>query len=202
MSLGTRFRSCSGATSLKTSVGAALIGVALLGGTMGAALAQDASPEASPAASPVAAATWVTQVPVEAEVVFEGDRASVGVVLTDIAEINVASLESRPYLILQTDNQGEVAQNVVVLMVPEGFDATTAAYPSTEADLPEGATAVGGYSVEPGSQTAAVFQDLAVGSYVIVTDGGLVVPFAITERAELDVPNIFETPEDEGTPAA
>jgi hypothetical protein len=145
-------------------------------------------------------ASWVEQVAVEADVTFDGDRASVGVKLGEIAEINVAAFETRPYIILQTDNQTEMAQNVAVFMVPEGFDVTTFTMPATEADLPEGVTAVGGYAVAPGTQTAAVFMDLAPGSYVLVTDSGLNVPFMVNERVEIDVPDLFETPE--GTPAA
>lgn len=196
MSLGTRFRLNSEAHSLRNSVGAALVGVMMLGGTAGMTVAQ----EASPAASPVASVSWVEQVPVEAEVMFDGDRASVGVVLNDEeTTINVASIEVRPYIILQTDNQTEVAHNAVLFMVPEGFDAATFTFPASEADLPEGVTAVGGYAVEPGSQTAAVFEGLEVGSYLLATDGGLMVPFAVSDVVELDVPDIFAEPE--GTPA-
>jgi hypothetical protein len=200
MSLGSRFRLSPEATSLKSAVGAALIGIALLGGTYGAAAAQDASPEASPMASPVAAIDWIDQVPMEADVEFDGDRASVGVVLGEIAEINVAEIETRPYVILQTANNTETAQNAAVFSVPEGFDATTFAFPASEADLPEGVTAVGTFQVAPGEQAAAVFEGLAEGSYVVATDGGLNVAFAVIPAADLGVPDIFAEPE--GTPAS
>jgi hypothetical protein len=196
MSFGTRFRLQSEAHSLRNTMGAALAGMLLLGGTAGMTVAQ----EASPAASPVASVSWAVQVPVEADVVFDGDRASVGVVLSaEETTINVASIETRPYIILQTDNQTDAVHNAVLFMVPEGFDATTFTFPASEADLPEGVTAIGGYAVEPGSQTAAVFEGLEVGSYLLATDGGLMVPFAVVEAAELDVPDIFAEPA--GTPA-
>lgn len=203
MSFGSRFRITAETTSsLRTTVGAALVGAALLGGSLGLAGAQDASPEASPEASPmaspVAVIAWIEQVKMESETEFDGDRASVGVVLGEIAEINVASIETRPYVILQTDNQTESAQNVAVFSVPEGFDATTFTFPASEADLPEGVTVVGGFQVAPGEQAAAVFENPAEGSYVLATDGGLSVPFDVVPAAEIEVPDILGTPE--GTP--
>jgi hypothetical protein len=191
MSVGTRFRSQPEAPSLKSTLGAALIGVALLGGTAGMTLAQ----EASPAASPVAVATWIEEVQVESEVTFDGDSSSVGVVLGEIAEINVASFETRPYVILQTANETETDLQAAVFSVPEGFDATTFSFPASEADLPEGVTAVGSYTVPAGEQTAAVFTDMAPGSYVVATNTGLSVAFAVTEPVDLDVPDIFASPE-------
>lgn len=199
MSLGTRFRMSSETTSsLRTTVGAALVGAALLGGSLGWVGAQDASPEASPMASPVAAITWIEAVSLETETEIDGDRASVGVVLAEEAVINVAEIEIRPYIILQTDNQTETAQNVAVFSVPEGFDATTFTFPASEADLPEGVTPVGTYQVAPGAQSAAVFPDLAEGNYIVATDGGITIPFAVTPVVDLEVPDLFATPE--GTP--
>lgn len=197
MSFGTRFRTSPEATSsLKTTVGAALIGAALLGGSLGLAGAQDASPEASPMASPVATIDWIEQVVTEAETELEGDRASVGVVLAEEPVINVAEIEIRPNIILQTDNQTETAQNVAVFAVPADYDATAFAFPASEADLPEGVTAIGGYQVAPGEQYAAVFSDLLVeGTYVVATDGGLTIPFAVIPLVDLDVPDIFASPE-------
>lgn len=197
MSLGTRFRtSPETISSLRTTVGAALIGAALLGGSLGLAGAQDASPEASPSASPVATIDWIDQVATEAETEFDGDRASVGVVLGEEPVINVAAIEVRPYIILQTDNQSEAVQNVAVFAVPADYDATTFAFPASEADLPEGVTAVGGYQVAPGEQYAAVFDGLLVeGTYVVATDGGMTIPFAVTPMVEIDVPDVFASPE-------
>ena len=60
MSLGTRFRMASETTSRRTTVGAALVGIALLGGSLGGAVGQEASPSASPEASPVAVAPGLT----------------------------------------------------------------------------------------------------------------------------------------------
>src|SRR5690349_13306978 len=125
MSVGTRFRSQPEAPSLKSTLGAALIGVAMLGGTAGMTLAQ----EASPAASPVAVVTWIDEVQVESEVTFDGDSSSVGVILGEIAEINVPSFETRPYVILQTANNTESDLQAAVFMVPEGYDATTFVFP-------------------------------------------------------------------------
>lgn len=199
MSFGTRFRMHPETTSsLRTTVGAALIGAALLGGSLGLAGAQDASPEASPMASPVATIDWIDQVPMEAETEFDGDRASVGVVLGDEPVINVAEIEARPYIILQTDNQSEAAQNVAVFSVPAEYDATTFVFPASEADLPEGVTPVGAYQVAPGEQYAAVFEGLAEGTYVVATDSGTTIPFAVIPVIELEVPDVFGTPE--GTP--
>ena len=64
----------------------------------------------------------------------------------------------------------------------------------TEADLPEGVTAIGAYMVPAGLQTGAVFTDLAPGSYLLATDTGLSVPFTVTEPADLDVPDLFASP--------
>lgn len=196
MSFGTRFRNTSETTSsLKTTVGAALIGAALLGGSLGLANAQDASPEASPMASPVATITWIEAVAMETETQFDGDRSSVGVVLAEEAVINVAEIEIRPYIILQTDNQTETPQNVAVFSVPADYDATTFTFPASEADLPEGVTPVGTYQVAPGAQSAAVFPDLSEGNYVVATDGGITIPFAVTPVVDLEVPDLFATPE-------
>jgi hypothetical protein len=195
MSVGSRFRSYPEAPSLKSTLGAALIGVVLLGGTAGMTLAQDASPEASPSASPVAVATWIETVAVESEVNIDGDSSSVGVVVGEIAEINVAAIEFRPYIILQTANNTDTDVLAAVFMVPEGMDPETFVFPASEADLPEGVTAIGGYEVPAGQQTAAVFTDLAPGSYVFATNTGLSVPFEVTEAVPVDVPDLFASPE-------
>jgi len=197
MSFGTRFRNTAETTSsLRTTAGAVLIGAALLGGGLGLAGAQDASPEASPMASPVATIDWIDPVMMESETELEGDRTSVGVVLAEEPAINVAEIEIRPNIILQTDNQTEMAQNVAVFAVPADYVATTFTFPASEADLPEGVTAFGAYQVAPGEQYAAVFTDLLVeGTYVVATDGGIAIPFAVTPMVEVDVPDIFATPD-------
>ena len=197
MSFGTRFRNTAETTSsLRTTAGAVLIGAALLGGGLGLAGAQDASPEASPMASPVATIDWIDPVMMESETELEGDRTSVGVVLAEEPAINVAEIEIRPNIILQTDNQTEMAQNVAVFAVPADYVATTFTFPASEADLPEGVTALGAYQVAPGEQYAAVFTDLLVeGTYVVATDGGIAIPFAVTPMVEVDVPDIFATPD-------
>jgi hypothetical protein len=201
MFLGTRSRFMAGTVNcLRSALGAAILGAAVIGASVATGVAQEASPEASPIGSPVAAVTWIDQVSMESETAIDGDRASVGVVLGEIAEINVAEIEIRPYIVLQTDNQTDSTQNIALFSVPEGFDATTFAFPAREADLPEGVMAIGAFQVAPGEQAAAVFEGLAEGSYVIATDGGLGVAFAIVPTVDLEVPNIFETPE--GTPDA
>lgn len=191
MSVGSRFRSTPETPSLKTTIGAALLGVALLGGTAGVTLAQ----EASPAASPVAVVSWIEEVQVESEITFDGDSTSVGVVLGDVAEINVGAIEVRPYIILQTANNTGAALQAAVFSVPEDVDASTFTFPASEADLPEGVTAVGSYSVDPGQQTAAVFVDMQPGSYVVATNTGLAVSFSVTEVVDLEVPDLFASPE-------
>jgi hypothetical protein len=203
MSFGTRFRrSPETISSLKTTIGAALVGALLLGGSLGVSSAQDASPEASPEASPIATIDWIEQVPLEDDVEFDADRASVGVNLDDPTVINVTAIEIRPYIILQTANFTDTAQNVAVFSVPADFfadplefDATTFTFPASEDELPEGVTAVGGYQVAPDDQAAAVFQDFAEGSYVLATDGGLAVAFTVVPVADLGVPDLFGTPE-------
>lgn len=197
MSFGTRFRRTAEATSsLRTTAGAALVGAALLGGSLGLAGAQDASPEASPMASPVAMIDWIDPVMMETETELDGDRASVGVVLAEESVINVAEIEIRPNIILQTDNQTEMAQNVAVFSVPADYDATTFTFPASEADLPEGVTPLGAYQVGPGEQYAAVFTDLLVeGTYVVATDGGITIPFAVIPVVDLEVPDILATPD-------
>lgn len=200
MSFGTRFRIAPGTTSsLRTTAGAALIGAALLGGSLGWAGAQDASPEASPEASPmaspVATIDWIDQVTMETETDIEGDRASVGVVLAEESVINVAAIEIRPNIILQTANNTETAQNVAVFAVGEEFDATAFTFPASEADLPEGVVAVGGYQVAPGEQYAAVFTGLTEGNYVVATDGGIAIPFSVVPLVDLEVPDILATPD-------
>lgn len=191
MTVGTRFRSHPEAPSLKSTLGAALVGVTLLGGTAGMTLAQ----EASPAASPMAVATWIDQVKTEKETTFDGDSSSVGVVLGEIAEINVASFEARPYVILQTANNTDSDVQAALFSVPEDFDASTFVFPASEADLPEGVAAVGGYTVPAGEQTAAVFTDAAPGNYLLATDTGLAVGFTVTEPVDLEVPDLFASPE-------
>ena len=48
----------------------------------------------------------------------------------------------------------------------------------------------------PGEQYAAVFTDLLVeGTYVVATDGGITIPFAVIALVDLDVPDIFASPE-------
>ena len=200
MSLGTRFRMFPEATSIKSTVGAALVGLALLGGTLGAASAQDASPEASPMASPVAVAAWIDSVAIDASITAEGDTTSVGVTQGEVLEINVAEFETRPFVILQTANTTDSAFTAVLLTVPEGFDATTFTLPEDQAELPEGVTPVGSYEVAPQSQTAAVFTDLAPGTYVLASTAGQNLSFVVTEVVPVDVPDIFGTPE--GTPAS
>jgi hypothetical protein len=196
MAIGLRSHAQSRPGSrLRSMVGAAALGTLLIGTGGSAVLAQDASPEASPMASPIAIATWIDMVAVEAEATIDGDSSSVGVVLGEIAEINVAAIEVRPYIILQTANNTDSDMMAAVFMVPEGMDPASFVFPASEADLPEGVTAVGGYVVSAGMQTAAVFTDLTPGSYVLATDTGLSVPFTVTEVVPLEVPDLFATPE-------
>lgn len=201
MSFGTRFRRTAEATlSLRTTAGAVLIGAALLSGGLGLASAQDASPEASPMASPVAVIDWIDQVPLAEDVEFDGDQAAVGVKLTDPTTINVAEIEIRQYIVLQAENLTDTVQNVAVFSVPADFDAASLTFPASEADLPEGVTAVGTYQVPAGERASAVFEGLAEGNYVLATDGGLSVAFAVIPVADLGVPDLFGTPE--STPAS
>ena len=115
MVLGTRFRSLPEATSLKSAVSGALVGVALIGGTFISGAAQDASPAAcapaAPAAvaSPAAAPGWITDVAIDPALEASGDSTTVGVVIGEILEINVAQFETRPFVILQTANNTDAA---------------------------------------------------------------------------------------------
>ena len=121
-------------------------------------------------------------------------------IVGDVLEINVAEFETRPFVGLQTANNTDGPIAAVLLMVPEEFDPATLILPGEEAGLPEGVTPVGSYLVPAGTQVTAFFRDLAPGTYVLATDTGLAIPFDVIEPVDLDVPDIFETPE--GTPAS
>ena len=205
MVLGTRFRSLPEATSLKSAVSGALVGVALLGGTFVTGAAQDASPAAcaptaAAVASPAAAPGWITDVAIDPALEASGDSTTVGVLIGEVLEINVAEFEARPFVQLQAANNTEAAVTTVVFMTPEGFDASCFTLPADAAELPEGVTPVGSFSLEAGEQITAVFPDLAPGAYLIVTNTGLNLPFTVLEPSEVEVPDIFGTPE--GTPAS
>ena len=88
----------------------------------------------------------------------------------------------------------------MVFTAPEGFDATTFTIPATPEELPEGVAVYGSYEVAPQSQTAAVFTDIAPGTYVLASTAGQAVSFVVVEAVAVDVPDIFGTPE--GTPAS
>jgi hypothetical protein len=206
MSLGTRFRSASEATSFKTTLGTALVGVAMLGGTLGSVSAQEASPAACPPASPVAVASpaaapgWITDVAIDPELEATGDSTTVGVKIGEILEINVAEFETRPFVLLQATNNTEAPVTTVVFSTPEGFDATCFTLPADAAELPEGVTPLGSFSLDAGAALTAVFPDLAPGAYLIVTDSGLTLPFTVLEATTVEVPDLFGTPE--STPAS
>ena len=200
MSFGSRFRTSSETTSFKTTVGAALVGVALLGGTFGAVVAQDASPEASPMASPVAVADWISDVAIADDVVVDGDTSTVTVKVEDPLSISPATFETRPFVQMQTANNLDTGAVVVVLTAPEAFDATGFTLPEDVADLPEGVTPYGSFEVAAGEQLTAIFPALPEGTYVLASTDGQAVTFVVTPAAELDVPDIFAEPE--GTPAS
>jgi hypothetical protein len=184
-----------GNSSLRTGIGAALVGLALIGGSLGATVAQ----EASPAASPAAVADWVSALVTTDFPEVTGDSTSVGIVLNDAASpplaVNAGTFETRPFVQFPTTNKNDAELTVVLFSAPEGFDATTFTIPASEADLPEGVTPVSAWTVAPGgTQTIAVFPDLAPGTYVVASSNGLAASFVVTEAVDLGVPDIFATP--------
>jgi len=202
MSFGTRFRPSPGASSLRSMVGGALVGIALLGGTFGAATAQDASPVACPpaatpdaaVASPVAAG-WITDVAIDPNASAEGDSTTVGVTIGDVLEIMAASFETRPIVQLQANNTTDADVTAVVLTAPAEFDVTCFTLPADVSELPEGVTPYGSFEVAAGTQVTAVFPDLAPGTYIFATSSGQALTFVVTEPAAVDVPDIFASPE-------
>jgi hypothetical protein len=211
MSFGTRFRTKPGATSsLKATAGAMLIGAALVGGSLGAAVAQDATPpSASPEASPVAVAAWINDIMVEEFPEPDADSTTVGVKVNDTAAVpltilgnptaaapdNVPTFETRPYVILQVANANEQDFVVVILEAPEGFSAAGMTLPDDVAGLPEGVTPVAAFEVGAMETVDAVFADMAPGTYVLATTSGLAQAFVVNEQAEIEVPDIFASPE-------
>jgi hypothetical protein len=196
MSLGTRFRKKPEATlSLKAVAGAMLIGAALIGGSLGAAMAQ----EASPAASPVAVAPWIAELVSDEFPEPDGDSTTVTVVLDDAAAAPLSVLpgtfETRPFVQFQTSNLNDADAVVVLLQAPEEFDATGFTLPADAAELPEGVTPFAAYNAPAGADTLAVYPDLPVGTYVLATTNGHAVTFVVTEPAALEVPDIFASPE-------
>ncbi len=201
MSLGTRFRMKPEATSsLRTGAGAALVGLALIGGSLGATVAQEASPAASPAA--VAVAGWIAEFP--ADVAIDNDSTTVGVKLGDIAEINAGTFETRPYVVLQFANTTASDMQVALFKMPadytlpeapEVYDPASFTFPQSEADLPEGVTVVGSTVIPGNSLAEAVIVAPEPGVYILATNTGLSVPFTVVEAVEIEVPDLFATPE-------
>jgi hypothetical protein len=200
MSLGTRFRNRPEATSsLKAVAGAMLIGAALIGGSLGAAMAQDASPEASPAASPVAVAPWIEELVNDEFPVPDGDSTTVTVVHDEAAAAPLSvlpgSFETRPFVQFQTGNLNDTDSVIVILQAPAEFDATGFTLPEDAAELPEGVTPFAAYTAPAGADVIAVFPDLPVGTYVLAISDGHAVTFVVNEAAAVDVPDIFASPE-------
>jgi len=203
MSLGFPLRSTAKGASLKTSLGAALVGVALLGGTFGSVTAQDASPAAcppvaaapaSPEASPVAA-SWITDIAVDPTVEVSGDSTTVGVIVHDPLEINVAEFETRPFVVFQIDNQTDATVWAVIFSTPEGFDNSCFTIPADAAELPDGVTPVASAEVPGKGQVGAVIPDLPEGNYLLATSDGQSLTFIVDPRSEVEVPDIFASPE-------
>jgi hypothetical protein len=200
MSLGTRFRSKPEATSsLKAVAGAMLIGAALIGGSLGAAVAQDASPEASPAASPVAVAPWIEELVSDEFPAPDGDSTTVTVAHDEAADAPLCvlpgSFETRPFVQFQTGNLNDTDTVVVILQAPAEYDATGFTLPEDAAELPEGVTPFAAYSAPAESDVLAVYPDLPAGTYVLATTDGHAVTFVVTEPAAVEVPDIFASPE-------
>ena len=132
---------------------------------------------------------------------FEGDSTTIGVTLSgEDAGVSPEETETRPSVILQSNNGSEAPLSVAVLMVPEGFDPATFSLADYDGTLPEGVTPVGTYDVEPGGNVGAVFQNLSPGTYLVAVSDGTSYPLVLTEPAAVDVPDIFASPE--GTPEA
>ena len=136
---GSRFRSAPETSSLRSTVGAALVGLALLGGSWRHRRPGGQS-QASPMASPVAVAAWIDDIAIDLGVEPDGDSTTVGVIVGDVLEIDVAEFETRPFVGLQTANNTDGPIAAVLLMVPDEFDPATLILPGEEAGLPEGVT--------------------------------------------------------------
>lgn len=197
MSLGTRFRMRPEAkVTLKTGVGGALVGLMLMGGSLGAAVAQDATPAASPAAEAVA--SWIPEFPTD--VTIDDDSSTVGVQIGEIVEMNSSTFETRPYVILQLVNNTESDLQVAVFQMPAEFELpevwepTAFAFPMTEDALPDGVAAIGSTMADPGTTTEAVLVNPAPATYVVVTNTGISAAFTVVERAVVDVPDVLATP--------
>lgn len=180
----------SGTSSRRQAVGAALVGLALLGATTGSALGQDASPEASP----VAVAAWITDLTIDVNVQVDGDTTTVGVLIGEVAEINSAAFETRPVVQLQLNNTTESAMVAVLLTAPTDFDATGFTLPADVSGLPEGVAPYGAVPVPGGTQVTAVLPNLPEGTYILATTTGQALTFVVSPQTAVDVPDIFATP--------
>ena len=78
---------------------------------------------------PVAVAAWIDDIAIDLGVEPDGDSTTVGVMIGDVLEINVAEFETRPFVGLQTANNTDGPIAAVLLMVPEEFDPATLILP-------------------------------------------------------------------------
>ncbi|MGC4191468.1 MAG: SH3 domain-containing protein [Thermomicrobiales bacterium] len=155
-----------------------------------------ASPMASPAASPASAVpAWVETYVLDPDAKSEGDTVSVGVKVSDALEINLPSFETQPSVMLQTTNETKTDVTLVLFSAPDGADATGFTIPMTEAALPTGVKPVASYTVKPGETFGAVLSDLPAGTYILADSNGQATTFTVTQLADLDVPDIFASPE-------
>jgi len=144
-------------------------------------------------------ASWIVEFP--ADTVVDNDSSTVGVKLGEIVEIAAGSFETRPYVILQFANNTDADAQVAVFKmpadytIPDPYDPASFTFPASEADLPEGVTAVGSTVVAPGELKGAVLVAPEPGIYIMATNTGLSVPFTVVEAVDLGVPDIFATPE-------
>jgi len=203
MVFGTRFaeRSGNSASHPLRLAGVVLIGSVLAAGSLGGTIAQDATPDASPQASPAASpvvsliSLGFPATSLLSEVEIEGDSTTLAVSWDGEAlEVIPDETELRPTVILQTTNASEQPIEFAVLQTPEGFDPTTVSLADFDGTFPEGVTPIGAYSLEAAGVDGAVFEDLAAGSYLVITSNGQSFPFVLSEPAALDVPDIFATP--------
>jgi len=187
-------------------IGTSVLALTFAAGIAGSVVAQDASPEASPAASPMAspAARVVTSefpaATLLSESEIEGDSTTIGVTFGgENAGLAVEETELRPTVVLQTTNATDTGIEVALFQVPEGFDPATFSLADYDGTLPDDVTAVGAYALNVEGVEGAVFEDLSAGSYLVAATSGESFVVVLTEPAELEVPDIFATPE--GTPA-
>ncbi len=112
--------------------------------------------------------------------------------------------DTSPAIMVHFANGEKTPQTFVILMTPDKFDLSTV----TSFDLsklPAGTTYIGETTLDPGAEADTLFLGLLPGNYAFIAvnaDGSVdaTSPLVLSEPADLDVPDIFASPE--ATPAS